>query len=342
MIRKFFTLLAFTILIFNADAQEIDKNQWTLVTKRTADWCGFCGGWGWSFMKNIHEDLKNDRVMVWAAHHSGNLSNATSAAVANNFGAVGQPTFFVNEENMGVTSGNSATKRTELVNFVRDLNMLPPFAGLGVDAFYINGKVEVNTSLEFFENFPNAEMYVANYIVRDNLIAPQSGQGANAKHINVLSGEVNNSLFGTLLNATSFNKGDKFNLTAEFDNFSLHSDKIEDVKIASVLWNKVNNKYVFINAVVKDLKQNSNTDDFSGNQQLKWKRVPNGIELTGVANIPANKVNVYDLQGREVRVSIIPNGTDSFLIYTNSIPTGHYVVSIYSDSQIQSVRVFLD
>lgn len=342
MIRKIFTLLAIAILTFNVDAQEIDKNQWTLVTKRTADWCGFCGGWGWSFMKNIHEDLKNDRVVVWAAHHSGNLSNAISTAVANNFGAVGQPIFFVNEENMGVTSGNSATKRIELVNFVRELNMLPPFAGLGVDAFYNNGKVEVNTAIEFFENFPNAEMYVANYIVRDNLIAPQSGQGANAKHINVLSGEVNNSPFGTPLNATSFNKGDKFNLNAEFDNFSLHSDKIEDVKIASVLWNKVNDKYVFVNAVVKDLKQSNNTHDFSGKQQLKWKRMPDGIELIGVADIPVSRVNMYDLQGREVRVSIIPNGTDSFLIDTNSIPPGHYVVSIYSDSLIQSVRLLVD
>lgn len=342
MIRKIFTLLAFSILTFNVDAQEIDKNQWTIVTKRTADWCGFCGGWGWSFMKNIYEDLKNEKVMVWAAHHSGNLSNSISAAVANNFGAVGQPTFFVNEENMGVTSGNSATKRTELVNFVRELNMLPPFAGLGVDAFYKNGKVEVNTSIEFFENFPNAEMYVANYIVRDNLIAPQSGQGANAKHINVLSDEVNNSPFGTPLNATSFNKGDKFSLNAEFDNFSLHSDKIEDVKIASVLWSKVNNKYVFINAVVKNLMQSSNTYDFSDKQQLKWKRMPNGIELTGVGNIPVSRINMYDIQGREVSVSIIPNGTDSFLINTNSIPQGHYVISVYSDSLIQSVRVIVD
>ena len=342
LMKKIYTLIVFGLFFSSIHAQQIDENQWTLVSKRTADWCSLCGGWGWNFMRNINEDLKNDKVLVWATHYSGNLSNPISIGVANNFGVVPQPAFFVNDENMGVTSANTAAKRTELVSLARELNNFPPFAGLGVEALFNNGTIEVKTAVEFFENFSNADMYVANYIVRDNLIASQTGQGPNARHTNVLSSEVTNTAFGRPINMSSISKGDKFDFTSELSNFNLHSDKTEDVKIAAVLWNKVGNKYIFINATVTELQLSSNVQEKNIASNIKWIRMPNGIEIKNLADTGIEKVNMYDLQGREMNVAQNTTSANSIYIDTTSLPSGSYFINIMTASGKQSIQVFVD
>ena len=55
--KKIILLLSvFFYLGMNAIAQTVEAKQNTLITKKTATWCSFCGTWGWDFFENLVED----------------------------------------------------------------------------------------------------------------------------------------------------------------------------------------------------------------------------------------------------------------------------------------------
>jgi hypothetical protein len=74
MKRLIFTLFFFSaVLSVHTQNIEVPATQKSLITKRTADWCPLCGGWGWPFFRQLILDNSNKAVLI-AAHYSGALS----------------------------------------------------------------------------------------------------------------------------------------------------------------------------------------------------------------------------------------------------------------------------
>ena len=87
-------LIHFSILLMGQDIT-IPESQKTLITKKTADWCPFCGQWGWGLFKGMLTDNEEDALVI-ATHYSGDLKNDDAEAISDNFGGFYQPIFFVN------------------------------------------------------------------------------------------------------------------------------------------------------------------------------------------------------------------------------------------------------
>ena len=62
---KQFTLLTiFCIASISLFSQEVMEVQQTLLTKRTATWCPYCGTWGWGFFEDLIEDNEEKAVLI--------------------------------------------------------------------------------------------------------------------------------------------------------------------------------------------------------------------------------------------------------------------------------------
>ena len=111
MNRNIFILLIFSVFSIVLQAQEITvpQTQRPLITKRTASWCPNCGGWGWTFFRNVMDD-NNGKAVFFANHYDGIHTSPTTLALATNFGGVSQPLFFLNNTNQSVSSGSTATQ----------------------------------------------------------------------------------------------------------------------------------------------------------------------------------------------------------------------------------------
>ena len=58
--RNVFALLVLIFCALNqSTGQEVSSKNWTLVHERTADWCPFCGTYGWEMKTRIFEKLLN-------------------------------------------------------------------------------------------------------------------------------------------------------------------------------------------------------------------------------------------------------------------------------------------
>ncbi|MDX1685079.1 MAG: Omp28-related outer membrane protein, partial [Saprospiraceae bacterium] len=186
---RIFTLVFIVFLAFNLNAQEVLEEQRTLLTKKTATWCPYCGGWGWSFMKDIMSDNR-DKAVIIGAHYSGDLRTDDAADLVSMFGGGGQPVFYCDERNMRVSRSNTSTKRTEIRDIVNsNFNEMPVVnAGLEIEDNGVD--LEIDVKVEFFQ--PTSGDYnVAVWVIEDDVVNYQSGQGPNAEHPYVFRTSVN-------------------------------------------------------------------------------------------------------------------------------------------------------
>jgi hypothetical protein len=326
-------------------AQEVSNKQFVLVSKKTADWCSLCGGWGWNFFNNISEDLKDDSAVLLALHTSGGLATATSLELHTNFPGGGQPRFYVDREFMGVTSINASEKRDELVQVVKDLSAFPPLAGIGITATYDNGTVQIDVKSVFKDPFNNAEMYLALYDVRDNLIWTQNGQGSNASHKHVLRNSLTDNTYGELLRSGPIASGEEFSMEMTLEDFELHSDNIEDVKILAVLWNKRSDHYAFINANIVPLTQETSSvetiDDFSKNIQVKQLSDMMEINILNQSGNETYSIKLLDLSGRLVYQSGNRTNESIVIIPTGQLYSGVYILTAESEGRLWSQKLAL-
>ena len=133
--KKFSLNLGLILLLVSPTlAQEINKQQWTLFHERTADWCPYCGTWGWDFKDKLITEFAGKPVVFAAVHHSGGLANPTSIELGKNFNGTAQPIFYEGGNDMNVSSSDQNTKLEEAKAVVEFNGSLSPFAGIGIDA----------------------------------------------------------------------------------------------------------------------------------------------------------------------------------------------------------------
>lgn len=336
------TALLFVVLV---KAQEINNEQWTVITKRTATWCTFCGQYGWDMFEGLQEEFtEEDDVLLIAAHYSGDLQNDAATDIVANFGGSGQPTFFLNNDNMFVTSGNVNAKIQEARQTVDLLNSFDPFAGIGIEATDNgNMNIEVNAAVEFMTDL-SGDFYLGLYEINNNIIANQASQGLNTLHKKVLTRQIieGEGSFGKLISSGDVGMGDKIMVEANFD---LIDEATEDLEVAAILWNKVGNDYLVFNAYVTDIAMVSGTDEVSFLSSINTYQVDDNLILNFNSDKKDNNasISIVGIDGQNMLIEnlIIAEGSNQKLISTNGWSSGVYAISIRTDQGITTRKVVI-
>lgn len=308
-----------------------------LITKRTATWCPSCGGWGWTFMKDIIDEVEGD-ALVLSTHFSGDLQDQLNVDIANAFGGSGQPQFFLNGVNQGANSGNTADKLTQIRESVTAINEETPEFIIQLEAEYgfnQDGEIAIYAKTKVIpEASLNDGVYsLGVYLVRDDINGPQSGQSGLVDHYKVISRNMTSSSFGDEF------PGDTG--PAEDITYILFHDTDIDMtrtQVATIIWKDIDGQKEVVNTLSSDITEIiSSNDDVATAQFTAYQTADGSINVEASSSIVSAKL--MDQHGRLIQEQ---NGTDKVLtIEPVSQNTGNYILVVQTDQGLQSQLIFL-
>ncbi len=341
-------LLLFTTLLFFSNfllqAQEVPEVQKTLLTKIAASWCGPCGTWGWSMWSDVIED-NNEKAVLMAVHHAGNLVSSTSSALADNLDILGQPRFYVNNEDQNVNASGAATKRTQIQETVDNNFIMSPIAGVGLDVSLNGTELYINTKTKFFQAV-DGEYRVGIYIVEDAVISFQASIGDNASHKRLLRTAVGEHFGQEVVNGAA-------NTNDEFDHqFTIAVDPqwdLNNVEFVAVVWKRDNQDFLFVNTnSTQEILNTTSTSDLAFSN-LSMDITPNisdremTIQLDLTQSQEELNIQLIDQLGRNVSNIFSGNlnaGNHQFQINRTDVKqAGLYFVLVKNENKLMSQKV---
>ncbi len=332
-------LLALNVTLF---AQSVVEEQRTLLTKKTATWCPLCGQWGWTMMKDLIED-NSERALILGAHYSGDLETQIAKDLTTHFGGAGQPKFYANNVNQGVSSGNLATKRAEIKTLVDNNFNMSPVVNAGVEAVVAGGKINIDVKTRFFQP-ASGEYYVAVFIVENDVLNKQSGQGTNALHPNVMRTSAVSTWYGEVFSTGNADTGDEATFSYSIDGNPAW--KTENLRAIVTVWKKDGSTYEFVNGDQdEDLNLSTSVDDQVGSNSLRI--VPSILKDISKINIELNSqapvsLDVYNLLGEkmvDIYQGVLPAGTTSFDMHRDRLDrNGMYFLTLRVGDKTVSKR----
>jgi len=345
--KNTFLPLVFIFLFSNSFfAQDVPEVQRPLVTKIAATWCPPCGGWGWNFFENLVIDNEEKATMI-VAHHDGQLVTVAGAAFSTNFNTPYQPYFYMNNGDVGASSSNAATKRTEVKNMVDVEAAKSPVVNAGMNLLLTGGQLVIDTKTKFFQA-TTGEYYLGIYAVEDEVVNYQAGIGNDAVHEKILRGSLTGETFGALIPSVDLAIGDEFehSYTIGYDDWD-----ISHLEIVTIIWKKEGDTYVAVNTNL------SNNFITVGNvnillENASMEILPNVISAQAIINIDLEKelqdatIELFDLDGKKVSDIFqgkLPNGNSQFTMERNSVTAqGMYFVVLKSEGKVMTKRVIFN
>lgn len=302
MKKSTFTILLAFLFLVQGIAQQVEQQQRSLITKRTADWCPYCGTWGWAFFKAAIEQ-NEDKAILMAAHYDGGLANPAAEEITDNFGGFYQPKFFLNETQLGVTSGNVIAKLEYLKPLVDSIFEVAPVANCGFDLTYENGELKADAVVKFFQA-AQGEYYLGLYLLEDSVVAYQNSIGPNAIHRHLFRFPFTEETFGQPIANGDVSAGQEFDL-----NFALPIGDPTgyNYEVVGIIWKKEGDKYKPVNVWSNDNIQvvvvSGTTTEVPGDRLVVGPTM-----ATETANIftqlvdeqPVATIDVVDVNGRVV------------------------------------------
>lgn len=344
------TFLLFSITTTWSQNLEVPQTQMSLINKIAADWCPPCGGWAWDFFHELIDD-NSEHAILFAAHHSGGLQNSVAINMTSNYGVNSQPRFILNSIDQNVSSSNSAIMRTTIQEKVNQKAASSPLVQSGIDAFYSSdGMLRVRTKTSFFDN-ANGAYYLGVYLIEKTVSHMQANQPNPAEHKNIIRLECTGNDFGNLLASGSIESG------ATFSNYSeipLENYEPSNLEIATIIWKKVDNTYVFENANKdSDIQLMEVTNTFSPESEVVQFAVkPNLIQNYATIDIELEEsiananLEVVDIQGRTIQQIYqgqMNKGAQQFTITRNNqMSAGLYFVYLHTDKDLVVRKIVLE
>ncbi len=348
MNRIALTLLLLPLFPAFAQAQEIavPQTQRPLITKRTASWCPLCGGWGWTFFRNLLDDNAG-KAVFFADHYDGVHTTPTSLAIAANFGGVSQPIFFLNNQNQNVSSGNTATARTNIRNQVNDAFASQPVVQSGIRPVLHSAAnmLSVQAKARFFQNAAG-EYYLGIYLVRKEMTGFQSGQGNNAEHKEVLWRHLTSSVFGEPIGNGAISAGTEFNVTGQVSVAGLDPSQL---RVVTVVWRKDGNTYQVINTNEEDsflepsgAGELARLDRFEVFPTIIYGAEPARVELQVADNAYAWRLELLSASGQAIETLFsgkLPAGLHPFYVKRENRPAGIYFLRLTDGRGVRVERL---
>lgn len=334
------TLLLVVFIAVSGIAQEFIQKP--VIVKKTAEWCPFCGQWGWEFMKAIEEEFTADQATIMAVHFDGELENEASLAMAEQFDSPGQPVFFLNENKINANSSTWEERLEELKEDVADLNSATSDWDIDLNVRR-SGNNYAGTVFVSAANSVEGEYSVGVYLISNGREYTQAGQTGEVEHPKMLVGNFFDDTYGQAMNGNSIAAG-----TYEFEYSKDFEEEGKTFDIAVILWEKVGEDYVIANSgVLERADLWSSVDeahnDLSGKSFLRDvntlaieintdKALQNYsiqiIGLNGVTYLMDNGVHTSGKMQRDINVSDLSSGTYVVRVETeNGVMTDKIVIA---------------
>jgi hypothetical protein len=339
-------ILFLVVLLFSAVgqniAQEVSNKNWTLLHERTADWCPFCGTWGWDMKTRIFDKFKDQNVIFMAVHHSGGLANSTATEFGSNFTGQGQPIFYEDGVDINVTS-NSISQKLDETQWVVDFkNSQETIAGVGINANLseVNKTLQVDAKVEFFSAVPDGDYYLGLYLVED-LLHAQASRSGQQLHKQVLRRSLLNNTFGSPLKKGAVTKGSIFNVSATVEGIT---SSRENYKVIGIIWNKTPSKYLFFNANMVNVGIPASSEElkFSEINAFQSERGSIVVDLTGLQQLNDGLITLTDVTGKTLLSQEFKNNITSRTIYLEgNFNKGIHIITVIQGKDKISKKILL-
>ena len=341
--KKFTLTFTMMIAMLSTQAQEVSTDQWTIMTKTSATWCGNCGSWGWDLFKDLIEDNSNKNVIIWSSHNSGDLDNDASVDINTGWGSFAQPQFFVNSDNFNVTSSNSQAARVEINGYIDALLGFGALAGVGVDATYDGETLSVTGKAEFFTGLEDGDYHLAFYLLKDHVIANQASVGPNADHRYVLTDKITESTFGQQIVEGAVASGSTYTVEASKEIADIDLDNDE---VIAILWNlRADGVFAFFNANRNMISSTSAAVEIPGISDISTRQNGNEIILDIITqqNVGAVQSRLVNISGKIIATQDINviKGSNQISYSTNNLPAGTYLVQITANGKMHTEKLII-
>jgi len=305
-----------------------------IMSKVTATWCPNCGTWGWGFMEGGKDEFKDrDYAMVLGVHYSGNLKTDVGVWWANNLSSVGQPTFYMNNNRVSVSSGSWQNKVSEVITGVDQEYALWD----GINAFritnaFINGDGNIETNISINPDMPVGENdYFALYVFENNVQDVQSGLSGTVSHPNVLREGFNENHQGELV--SSLGSGDLNFQHAFNENWNR-----ENVGLLAIWWNETADGFVINQAkAIENIGLLSSSEDTLDESLFSVISNESTIELS-VTNDDTYNYTISEMSGKILNQG---NFRKQKSISSLDLISGMYIVSIQKDNKQFTQKIFV-
>jgi hypothetical protein len=344
--KKLILLLLFTYQFVGLNAQAAPK-EWTLLHEYTATWCTNCGSWGWSLKEQILNKHQNDNLIFMAVHHNGGeLENSTAKAFSANFGASGQPSFFMDLEDLRATPSNGAKIMTDIQDVLDFKKESLPYAEIKLNATLTEATqtLDVNAKIEFVNTVENGDFYFGLYLLED-VVASQASRTGPQVHKNVLRRSLLDNVFDNPMQSGEITAGTVFNFKSNTTGLSASK---ENYKVVGVIWTKVGNKFIFFNVAnitnVVASVPSSSSDIKSNNPSFYVYQAESGNIILNLQdnNFSSNSiVTVTDINGKTITTTSLANAENQKLNISGNFVAGMHIVTITDGKRIQSKKIVL-
>lgn len=350
--KRFLLLVAIFCFCLATEAQEIEvpKSQIPLITKISASWCPHCGNWGWNFFEGLLEGNQAKAIMM-VTHYSGNYKTPAGEAMATNFGISGQPEFYMGTDKISANSGNFSNMIPMVGNNINTMANQAPRAQSAVKLGMLpDGSVKVQASTKFFEG-TTGEFYLGIYIVEKSFVGYQSPIGGNAQHKNLFRGSIDNNDFGELLVAGAVEADQVFDMEHSF-NLNATGYQSDNINIVTILWEKVGNKYEYVNANSSDIFEIVSANEEVERRVNRFQVFPNPVRSNAVIELaldePLEQVatDLLTIAGKRVQTISTPDflaaGNHRLpLVFQDRLSPGVYLLRLQSAQGMINRRIIV-
>jgi hypothetical protein len=288
IMQKNFAVLFFMLSSILVFAQSSSTTQKTLITKRTATWCPNCGTWGWDMAKGV-EALRNENAILIRAHYSGILESKVANDITENFDAIYQPEFFINEERQNVGSSTWSAQLPVFDEIIDENAKQEANVSFTIFSTFEDNKISTEISVDVMKAL-DGEYFLAAYLIEDSIEANQASLSSTAIHNSVLRASFTEDSFGEMIIDGSAELGFK----AELDEtMEVEGDDVGGrlFRVLAVVWKKVGTQYQVENV------HESTVSEFSSVSNMPVRQSDFRIYQTG------EKVVVEDIGGRNQAIT---------------------------------------
>lgn len=263
MIKTFFSVIAL-VFIFSACKKEVsnleessflevEEKNMGVVAKRTATWCGPCGGWGFEYFDELKLKF-NDKAVYMAFKDALSLpltvGDTYYSRVKDIFGIDGgTPKFFYNFDTINGYNYSGENSVTQHIN-------AEVIANSNYDFTLSSDKIHVKTTTKFFQSV-EGEFVISPFLILDNQTGNQAGNddGANTVHpayVANLAHPIKTDVvepWAYKVASGKVDEGYQINLEFEVDRDAEWTKN--DISFALILYKREGNNYKFVNAFTK-------------------------------------------------------------------------------------------
>ena len=214
----------------------------------TSTGCPGCGSWGKPTFNTLSQEFENSivPVAVHIKYFDPMITTTSNALAANRYGQNYTPQLWVNDTNGVVLSGNinaqASIQRLKDLIEINKQSTAPLLDGkltLGEDSLTFELGVKSQESVQ--------DIYLSVYLSEDGIKNQQAGSSTNpATHNNVIRSDYNGP-FGEMLLAEDFIDG----IFTKEVNMEIPKYVVkQNAFVTMILWQKVQNRYVAVNALI--------------------------------------------------------------------------------------------